>query len=652
MKYITLCILLFSISSIKAQSDGYSIGYEVTRPDIELNTYAKDSTANALLIYEKGNSFVDRNSYNLNTEVQSKLKILNRNGFKHAEIAILVYDNKKGDREKVKDINATVYNIENGKVEKTVLNTVDVYEEDYNDKYKFIKFAFPNIKEGSVVNYSYTIETPFMFKYQGWNFQSEIPTLYSEYVASIPGNWEYNVKLVGGQQLTTNTMRLEKRCLVSGSASANCSVSTYVMTDIPAFIEEDYMTTKNNYLARVEYELSVFRGFNGSVKNYTKNWESTDKEIERSADLGSQLRKISTVKKLLDESITEETDKLKKAKMILKYVQDNYSWDESFKVLEGISIKDLLDEKSGNVGEINALLHNLLVANGIDAQPLLVSTRQNGFATKIYPVLSDFNYLLIKVDIDGTSYLLDATDDYLTFGQIPFRCLNHYGRLMDFKDGSYWYDIEVDDFSVKQYSYDLEFDVEQNLKGKVEYTTTGYHSLYSRMEYFKNPTSYIDAYKNTSNDVEISDFKLIDTEKTSADFNSSFKIDITPDVIGDIVYINPFLFKFFKENPFKLQEQSYPIDFGYKDAYIYRIKLNVDPSYNIKEVPKTINSRLPNNKGSFILSAQQDENSVMLYFKLSFNDAIYPSEYYESLKAILAEVVDTQNNALIVLEKK
>ena len=51
-----------------------------------------------------------------------------------------------------------------------------------------------------------------------------------------------------------------------------------------------------------------------------------------------------------------------------------------------------------------------------------------------FPVISDFNYLIVQATIDDKTYLLDATDNYLSFGEIPFRCLNSYGRLMDFKN--------------------------------------------------------------------------------------------------------------------------------------------------------------------------------------------------------------------------
>jgi hypothetical protein len=138
------------------------------------------------------------------------------------------------------------------------------------------------------------------------------------------------------------------------------------------------------------------------------------------------------LKGLIDESIVNEPDLLKKAIGIYKYVQDNYTWDGKYGIFNNVSVKDLIKNKSGKVSEINILLHNLLDEYGIEVMPVLLSTRDNGLPTQIYPVMSDFNYLIVQASIDGKTFLLDATDDYLSFGEIPFRCLNHYGRLMYF----------------------------------------------------------------------------------------------------------------------------------------------------------------------------------------------------------------------------
>ncbi len=127
-----------------------------------------------------------------------------------------------------------------------------------------------------------------MFKYKGGNFQSEIPKLYSEYKTSIPGFWQYHIKLVGQQKLAIETSEIKKECLsTSRGAVAGCSINVYAMKDMPAFIEEDYMTTKRNYLSRVEYELKTFNAPDGTKQHYTKTWKDADKDFKDNAVFAS-----------------------------------------------------------------------------------------------------------------------------------------------------------------------------------------------------------------------------------------------------------------------------------------------------------------------------------------------------------------------------
>jgi len=71
--------------------------------------------------------------------------------------------------------------------------------------------------------------------------------------------------------------------------------------------------------------------------------------------------------------------------------------------------------------------------SGLDANPVLLSTKENGIAP--FPNRSKFNYVIACVVLDGKQYLLDATDKYCTTNNIPLRALNQVGRLIN-KDGS------------------------------------------------------------------------------------------------------------------------------------------------------------------------------------------------------------------------
>ncbi|WP_274185610.1 DUF3857 domain-containing protein [Flavivirga sp. 57AJ16] len=651
---MTLYFLLLSNLALFSQSDFHPESYRVYLGDLKTNTFEKDSTANALIIYKSGNSFVDRQDYDLRTEIKQKIKILNKEGFNKANISIHLY-NKGGDRaEKVKKIVATTYNLEDGNVIKTELLEKDIFREKYDENHTLVKFTLPNIKEGSVIAYSYTISSPFMYNYKGWDFQSNIPTLYNEYRTSIPGNWYYNIQLIGGKKLTTNTTEIKKKCLQGPrGGSSDCSNSIYAMKDIPAFIEEDYMTSKKNYLARVEYELKTFNGFDGKVYNYTKTWKTVDNEFKTDKDIGRQLRKPIDLEKLLAPETINEKDLLKKAKTIYRYVQENYTWNGDYKIFEDVSVKDLIKNKSGNVSSINILLHNLLKESKIDVKPVLISTRANGFATKIFPVISDFNYLIVQVTINNEVFYLDATDNYLPFGDIPFRCLNAYGRLMDFKNGSEWVDIKPNRPSNVYYNVELHLGEDDIISGHISSKRTGYHALNFKKSYYQNSDAYIQKLENKFPYLDIFDFEVTSNGITSPGFEESYRINYNYEDTGDHIYLNPFFVKFFNENPFKLEERTYPIDFGYKDIYIYLFKLNFDANkYTIAEHPEEKNIVLPYNSGNVTFSTKVLDNTALTTLRITFKKAMYEPEYYPYLKEFMSEIVNIQMNSLIVLKKK
>ncbi len=158
-----------------------------------------------------------------------------------------------------------------------------------------------------------------MFNYRDWYFQSEIPKLYCEYNASISGNWNYSIKLIGGMQQAVNKTSIKEACLTGGNGgSANCFEARYVMKDMPGFIEVDDMTSKSNYLARLEYELKTFLGFNSIKNDYTKTWKTVDDELKKEDNIGRQLTKSVDIETLLSTDILNHKNMLIKAQDIYK----------------------------------------------------------------------------------------------------------------------------------------------------------------------------------------------------------------------------------------------------------------------------------------------------------------------------------------------
>ncbi|OIQ29015.1 MAG: hypothetical protein BM564_07315 [Bacteroidetes bacterium MedPE-SWsnd-G2] len=650
MKNYSLCLIIAALflyfNQSIAQSYYNTNNTVVTSYELEAKSYERDSTANALVIFEDGNSYIDRDSGNLITEIQKKIKIFNSEGFKHANVVIPIYRNGKVN-EKVYDIKGLTSNIQ-GTIK---LTNDDIFLDNSTENYKLVKFTFPNIQEGSVISYSYTIESPFLTKYHGWKFQSSIPKLKSVYHSSIPANYEYSLQLVGTLKLHDQQSVIVENCYGNAFANASCSNTTFIMKDIPAFIEENFMTDSSNYLSQLDYELNTIKHFDGRVDELTKSWKSADEEI-RTEVFNKQFYKTGPIKSELSKIALKSTP-LESAKSIYEHIQNNYSWNSKYSIYRDNDIKTLLKEKKGNATVINLLLANMLFESGINAKPVLASTRPNGIPTKLYPVITDFNYLIVSALINGETYLLDATDKHLFFGELPFKCLNYSGRQFPEKGASQWIDIEPRGSTYIQQVAEISInDAENILDATLKSTTNGYASLGKRKRYFSNPVKYAENINFNNPNLEFVEHNLVSGALNKSKFEEEFRFKIDFDKINGRLYINPFITKMFESNPFKLQERTYPIEFGYKDSYIYKARLLIDESYNISEIPQDYTYSLPNKTGTIILKFIQKENEIQVFLKFNFGLANYNADYYEYLKIFVSKIIDIQKNSIIILEKK
>lgn len=654
MNRLLLLFLLTGFSSSQAQEIYNTKNLQVSGEDLRATTFSNDSTANSFYIFEKGfTRFEDEGNYNLITDYSAKIKILNKEGYDHANVEIRLSKSKSG-HEEIHKLEATTYFWENGKKNWVKLDASNIYTEK-NENYDIVKFTFPSISPGAVLVYSYQKESPFFFNLYTWWFQEDIPKLYSSYETSIPANYLYNIKKVGELSLDVNTSKIKSRCFkpIVSATPGDCILSEYTMKNIPAFIEEPYLTSKYNFVARIEYELMQVTNLYGIVKNYTKSWSDVDHELKTNNNIGRQLNRTSLVKHILPENLQQKPNSLSKAKDIFDFIKENYTWDGEYKIYGDMNLKDVINEKSGNVSSINILMHNIFEREGFKVLPVMISTRSNGFPTKLYPVLSEFNYLMVQLEVEGEKYFLDATEKNIGFGEIPFRGLNQYARLLDFDNESSWIEIEPSDFSRIVVMDSLKVSADGTSNGISEHVFNGYHALQARNSLEKlREDEIFNELSNPSSFTRSGEITMENQKKVSEALHIKYELNNQTQKINDAIFLNPFSFRFFKRNPFQLESRQYPIDFGYKDEYSYIINIEIPENYKFEEFPEQKLLRLPESGGilQFFIRQNNDTN-LDVYCRLSFPKAFYSSAYYPYLKEFFDAIIEVQTQSLIVIQE-
>lgn len=518
-----------------------------------------------------------------------------------------------------------------------------------------MKFTFPNVQDGSILEYKYTLVSPYFYDLEGWEFQHELPTVYSLFQTVLPGNFKYNRILYGSKKLDIKNVSMKKKgfLLPSNSGSVDVEVNIFGMKDIPSFREEEYMLSRKNYISRIVYEPVAFKSFSGYSQVFTRNWKDVDQRFENRSDFGEQLSKKSYFRRKLPKSILEIKDDLERAKAVYGFIQSNYTWSGRY-FSYGMDVKDAFNDKLGSVSAINISLVNALEAANLEAKSVILSSRNNALPTELYPVLSNFNYVLAVLILNDQKILLDATEENAPFGIIPDRALNVKGRVLDFKKGSYWMDIEPIKQNIYYTNSQLTAGSDGVFKGKVSQTNIGYFALHKRnkiqketlLEYKKNK-------ERQKSGIEIENLEVEDLEVIENPLKETFDISIEPERVGDKVLLYPFInHPYISVNPFKMKDRNYPVNFGYPFTNTYLISIDLGEIYEIEQLPKSRSIKLPNDDGECSVTYAVEDNRINIRFNSKISEYHYPADAYQSLKTFFGTMVTIVKDESIILKRK
>lgn len=637
-------LILFSFNAFSQKKKSTTLG-KTSLEEIQLNIYEKDSTAKAVVLYEHANLYLDpENDYKTRVDYYYRIKILSKEGFDKANISINVY--KKARAINIKGITYNLSDI--GSKHVTKLKEDQIFTVDNTNKWKTKRFSLPNIKVGSVIEYSYSVISPYL-GIEDWSFQSDIPKIKSEFDAAVLGNYKYNIRLVGFLHLDKNNPSVKKNCVyIDGLGEGDCAIYSFGMDDIPAFKEEEYMLSKKNFISRLIFDLESYTSPKGVIEKYTNTWRNADKKL-KSIFFNNQTSKKYFFKKRLSDSILNNPNNLERAKNVYDFIQKHYTWNSRYWNSNDEKVKNAFNEKTGSAGEINLSLFNALRAANIECNLVILSTRNNGLPTTLYPVIFDFNYVIVKAKIDNNEYFLDATDRFLPFGQVPERCLNGKAREINFKKESNWLIVQPQFISSKKSVAKLTLNENGDISGDLRVTSKGYDAINRRKEInIFNTDDYIDDFENKFIDLEIEKYSVKNHGNLEKPLQELFKLKITSDEqLTKTSRINPFLFERVKINPFKLKERNYPVDYGYARRNNYYLSLEVPNNYKIKSIPKNVAITLPKKGGIYILKAVQKDNIINIYVRMHIRKKTFTASEYDVLKSFYNQIIKSQESSII-----
>jgi hypothetical protein len=659
--------ILITVFRLYSQDPSKAKFGNLTVADFANKQYAIDSNAHAVVIADIGSTQIQGNgkgSVSLVFKRFKRVHILNKNGFDVADISISLYTNKS-DEEKLDELKAVTYNLENGSVVQSKLDIkANVFKDKISENWIVKKFTFPNVKEGSIIELEYTIISDFIHNLQPWDFQGGYPRLWSEYRLSIPEFFHYVFLKQGYREfdVETTSSRTESFRIYDSRGTgatetsrftANVSDYNWAIKNVPALKEESFTSTLSNHLSRIEFQLAeVYMPF--TPVKIISTWKQKATELMEDEQFGLQLRRDNSWMKDIVTPLTDnKPDDLKKAQAIFSYVRDNFTCTSHRGWWTKQTLRNISKDRHGTVADINLLLIGLLRHQKIMAVPVLLSTRDNGFAYDMYPLMQRYNYVVCRTTINGKDYFLDASEPYLGFGLLPLNCYNGNARVIDEMAES----IELNPDSVIEKKVTSVFiinDEKGNLVGSMQ-QTPGYYESFSIRKRIKEKGQdelLKDIKKAFGSEIVISNPLIDSLEKFEVPLGIKYDFDIKDEREG-IIYLNPMFGEGYKENPFKSAERYYPVEMPFTIDETYNLQLEVPQGYVVDELPLQVLVKFNDDEeGLFEYRITQYDQTISLRSRIRFKRSVFLPDEYETLREFFNLIVKKHSEQIVFKKKK
>ncbi len=665
---LLIIVALLAIQGLNAQN--FKFG-KVSKKELVDNTYEKDTTANAVVLYKSHNikfMYNDDDGFTQRNEIHERIKIYNKEGFNWATRKVRLYDRSASKREKLIGLNGYTYTLENGKVVKTKLKKESIFEEKNNQYLATKSFTMPNISEGCIIEFQYKVDSPYP-QIDDVILQYNIPIEKLEVSIKTPEYFNYKKQMnlkakffpdIKESKTQAKVTSLNKERSGSGlqlrtseNSYSNWSYDVNVMEieeqNIPALKTEPFVNNLNNYRSKLILEYAYFKGPNQGVKSYADTWESVAETIIKSNGFGGQLEKENYFEKEVDALISGIEDPIEKVNVIYNFVQNRMTWNGNIGFESRNGVKKAYKDRKGNVGDINLMLTAILKYVGLNANPVLTSTRANGIP--VTPTISGFNYVITAVNIDNKLLLLDATNTITAPGTLPLRTVNWQGRMIMPNGTSNWIDLSPKVFSRENVLLDAEITKELSVTGQVRKRLTNY-SAYN----FRNKNVALqedDLIRNMEEDkgeIEISDLEVknLKTLNKPVSYSYNYTLENEVEEIGDKLYISPLLFLATKETIFKQNERDYPIDFIYPIVTKQLVNLKIPEGYAVESLPENIKLQFNGNEGDFSLLVKETKGTIQIIINNNLKATYIIPENYTQFKAFTDAIVEKENEKIVL----
>ncbi|MGB3464580.1 MAG: DUF3857 domain-containing protein [Cyclobacteriaceae bacterium] len=609
--------------------------------ELEMNKVSFEPSAKAVILDENGSlEFLSKKYI---TSIHRRLKIFDQSETDRGVIRVQYNPNT----EEITNIKGVTTTILRGVPLVSKLRNDQITERKISEDLSEIVITMPQVKRGSIVEYMYKKKTKVLFKPEDWNFQHDIPTIYSAYQQSLnlPEDFDFLASFQGSRALreeiyqgvVTEDDELAQQRVGIGVEGATKPIG-YRWWKM-----ENVVSLKNNdsfLLSNVDFiEKAVFRNPDnvenlGSWENFMIDYMQKDNVIGLLNGNNGEVEAI--VKKL---TLTGASDKEKLAK-IQQAIAGAYEWSGERSIYPG---------KNNNSADVNLRLYAALKPVFPESRLVLLSTPENGTIYQGYPLKKPFDHVVVKVEIGNKTYFLDATEKNLPYTVLPYYSQNRVGLIVqknkqwvDVKSAGNWQNNIYQQITFDGKDLNKVFNVKWNEQRSVKY----------RDQLSQGENDFVREAFSIPTTREIKGFQTNAKSEIKGPLTTKFSYSLTDYLKDqDKIYINAIEFTELLNNPIVAETRYYPVQFQILPAIQVTSIIEIPEGYAVEKLPESQIIALPDNYGKFTYNAVNMNGKINLTVRFEISKNNLPADMYSALKEYYGTVTEKCEEP-IVLSKK
>ena len=651
-RYLLFCYCFCCLQVLHAQEKSSYQFKKVTEADFQWPNVITDSSAGVVVLADVGRTeFVGNDEGGFSLIYKRHKRVLIRKFHYTWEDDLILYL-EKGEKgpEKLQSLDITDYYLENGAVSEKKYDTKEqirnINQQLGNSIGRSITYS-----QDCIVDMSYTIQSYYVSNLRGWNFQTTVPILYSEYSVSIPDIFGYATLRLGSIPLETiaSDKRMQSFAArkfagpagyetggVSHDALYNVNVlmhdRKWILRNAPAIYFDIHRATHYSQINSVEFQWTENKNTNQAAQPTLYGWKTVKERLLSQENFGLVYLNENI---WLEETVANITKGLvgseEKARSCYRWVRDNFKCTDQSEIYLtiGLTLKDIFQRKQGSVSDLNLLLIALLRKAGIQANPVLLSWRSRGVLLFDYPILHKFNYLVVEANLIDKKVLLDAAEPLLGFGLLHPECYNGPAWVIG-EEIVRRINLSADSYLEEEQTIANLKVNEQGLTGSISKTYGFPGSFNIRQKIKESGEASIGRYlqaafgKQTIISELMIDSNLLKEEPIAISYEIQIKAKgdslVFEPVFSDehLIIINP--------------DRTDPVEMPYTRNLVYVMNLEIEKGYQVVKLPKSVKYQMNGQEAVFEFQCVQSGQTIQLRSKIQIKKANFSEEAIEALR--------------------